>query len=131
MSSQLTNNNNYKTAPASPNPYISRKLNNINQTQVIKKKREDWMRLYHKTLMLWQPLITKINDSTSGKSLNRISSEMFTRELNKEPFLNYGPIYTNCSWSVLQLSNPALMSMLHPHVCLTSYSRPPCVFHVP
>ena len=51
MSSQLSNNNNnYATAPASPNSYISRKLNNIDQAQVMKKKREDWTRLYHKTL---------------------------------------------------------------------------------
>ena len=51
MSSQLSNNNYYyTTAPAFPNPYISRKLNNIDQAQVMKKEREDWMRLYHKTL---------------------------------------------------------------------------------
>jgi len=37
-------------APASPNPYISRKLNNMDQAQVMKREREDWMRLYHKTL---------------------------------------------------------------------------------
>ena len=50
MSSQLSNNNNYATAPASPNSYISRKLNNMDQAQVMKKEREDWSRLYHKTL---------------------------------------------------------------------------------
>ena len=49
ISSQL-NNNNYETASTSSNPYISRKLNNMDQVQVIKKEREDWMRLYHKTL---------------------------------------------------------------------------------
>ena len=48
MSSQ--NNNNYTIAPASPNPYISRKLNNMDQAQVMKREREDWMRIYHKTL---------------------------------------------------------------------------------
>ena len=48
MSSQ--NNNNYTTAPASPNPYISRKLNNMDQAQVIKREREDWTRLYYKIL---------------------------------------------------------------------------------
>jgi len=48
MSSQ--NNNNYTTASTSPNPYISRKLNNMDQAQVMKREREDWMRLYHKTL---------------------------------------------------------------------------------
>ena len=30
MSSQSLNNNNYATAPTFPNPYISRKLNNMN-----------------------------------------------------------------------------------------------------
>jgi len=44
------NNNNYTTASTSPNPYISRKLNNMDQAQVMKREREDWMRLYHKTL---------------------------------------------------------------------------------
>ena len=49
MSSQISNNN-YATAPASPNPYISRKLNNMDQAQVIKKERANWTRLYHKML---------------------------------------------------------------------------------
>jgi len=52
MSSQNFNNhnNNYTTAPTSPNPYISRKLNNIDQAQVMKREQEDWIRTYHKTL---------------------------------------------------------------------------------
>ena len=50
MSSQLSNNNNYTTAPTSANPYILRKLNNMDQVQVMKKEREEWSRLYHKTL---------------------------------------------------------------------------------
>jgi len=37
-------------APTSPNPYISRKLNNMDQAQIMKKEREDWSRLYYKTL---------------------------------------------------------------------------------
>ena len=45
-----TNNNTFVTAPTSPNPYISRKLNNMDQTQVMKREREDWMRVYHKML---------------------------------------------------------------------------------
>jgi len=36
MSLQITNN--YATAPTSPNPYISRKLNNMEEAQVIKKE---------------------------------------------------------------------------------------------
>jgi len=51
MSSQISNNNNnYTMTPVSPNPYISRKLNNIDQAQVLKKEREDWMRAYYKML---------------------------------------------------------------------------------
>ena len=57
MSSQLSNNNNYTMAPASPNPYISRKLNNMDQTQVMKKEREEWSRLYHKTLKRIEAII--------------------------------------------------------------------------
>jgi len=50
MSSQITNNNTFNTAPTSLNPYVSRKLNNMNQAQIMKREREDWSRLYHKTL---------------------------------------------------------------------------------
>ena len=50
MSFQIANNNNFTMAPTSPNPYISRKLNNIDQAQVMKKERENWERTYHKTL---------------------------------------------------------------------------------
>ena len=50
MSFPNNNNNTFVTAPTSPNPYISRKLNNMDQAQVMKKEREDWSRLYHKTL---------------------------------------------------------------------------------
>ena len=50
MSFPTTNNNTFVTAPTSPNPYISRKLNNMDQAQAMKREREDWTRLYHKTL---------------------------------------------------------------------------------
>ena len=46
----FSNNNTFATAPTSPNPYISRKLNNMDQAQVMKREQEDWSRLYHKTL---------------------------------------------------------------------------------
>jgi len=46
----FSNNNTFATAPTSPNPYVSRKLNNMDQAQVMKREREDWTRLYHKTL---------------------------------------------------------------------------------
>ena len=44
--------------------------------------------LLSKLIVLWQPLITKTNDHTSGKSLSGISSGEFTRELDKESLLN-------------------------------------------
>ena len=50
MSFQIANNNMFTIAPTSPNPYISRKLNNMDQAQVMKKERENWERTYHKTL---------------------------------------------------------------------------------
>jgi len=50
MSFPTVNNNTFVMAPTSPNPYISRKLNNMNQAQMMKKEREEWTKLYHKTL---------------------------------------------------------------------------------
>jgi len=44
------NNNTYTTASTFPNPYISRKLNNMDQAQIMKRERENWLKLYHKTL---------------------------------------------------------------------------------
>jgi len=50
MSFPTANNNTFITAPTFPNPYVSRKLNNMDQAQIMKREREDWERLYHKTL---------------------------------------------------------------------------------
>ena len=76
MSSQLSNNNNnYAVAPTSPNPYISRKLNNMDQAQVMKKKREDWMRLYHKTL---KGIEVMINVQRMMKDMKKIAEETNT-----------------------------------------------------
>ena len=55
MSTQITNN--YATAPTSPNPYISRRLNNMDQAQVMKRERKDWERMYHKTLKELEAMI--------------------------------------------------------------------------
>ena len=59
MSFQIANNNTFTTAPTFPNPYISRKLNNMDQAQVMKKEREDWERTYHKTLKGLEVMIDK------------------------------------------------------------------------
>ena len=39
MSFNTANNNTFVMAPTSPNPYISRKLNNMDQAQVMKRER--------------------------------------------------------------------------------------------
>jgi len=48
MSYQATNN--YLTIPTSPNPYITRKLNNMNEARIMKDERNDWTKTYHKML---------------------------------------------------------------------------------
>jgi len=76
MSSQLVNNNNnYTTTPTFPNSYISRKLNNIDQAQVMKKEREDWTRLYHKTL---KGLETIIDVQRMVKDIKKLAEEANT-----------------------------------------------------
>jgi len=40
----------YQTAPMSPNPYITQKLNNMDEAKALKKERRDWMRMHHKML---------------------------------------------------------------------------------
>lgn len=74
MSSQLTNNN-YTTAPESPNPYISRQLNNMNLAQEMKKEREDWTRLYQKML---KELETIINVQKMVKDIKKLMEEVNT-----------------------------------------------------
>ena len=66
------NNNTYTTAPASPNPYVSRKLNNMDQVQVMKKKREDWSRLYYKML---RGIKAMINIQRMMKDMKKMAEE--------------------------------------------------------
>ena len=75
MSSQISNNNNYTTAPAFPNPYVFRKLNNIDQAQILKKEREDWMRVYHKML---KEIKTMINVQRMLKDIKKMAEEANT-----------------------------------------------------
>ena len=75
MSSQISNNNNYAMVPVSPNSYISRKLNNMDQAQVMKKEREDWMRLYHKTL---KGLETIIDVQRTVKDIKKMAEKANT-----------------------------------------------------
>jgi len=62
-------------APAFPNLYISRKLNNMNQAQVIKRKREDWTRLYYKTL---KGLEIMIDVQRMVKNIKKLAKEVNT-----------------------------------------------------
>jgi len=48
MSSQTTNI--YLTAPTSPNPYITRRLNNMDKAKMMIAERNNWTKTYHKTL---------------------------------------------------------------------------------
>jgi len=49
--------NTYATAPTSPNLYISRKLNNVEEARLLKKEQGDWTKLYHKTLQGLEAMI--------------------------------------------------------------------------
>jgi len=61
--------------PTSPNPYISRKLSNMDQAQVMKREREDWTRLYHKTL---KGIETMINVQRMVKDIKKMAKEANT-----------------------------------------------------
>ena len=71
MASQTIANNNFTTTPTSPNPYISRKLN-IDQAQVMKREREDWTRVYHKTL---KGVETMIDMQRMAKDIKKLAEE--------------------------------------------------------
>jgi len=45
------------TASISPNPYITRKLNNMDEAKAFKKEQDDWTRLYHKILKELETII--------------------------------------------------------------------------
>ena len=68
-------------APTSPNPYISRKLNNMDQAQVMKKEREDWSRLYHKML---KGIEVMIDVQRMLKDMKKIAEETSTTVMEME-----------------------------------------------
>ena len=69
------NNNTFITAPTSPTPSVSRKLNNMDQAQVMKREQEDWSRLYHKTL---KGLETMIDIQRMTKDIKKLAEEANT-----------------------------------------------------
>jgi len=74
-SNNANNNNTFATAPTSPNPYISRKINNMDQAQVMKREREDWSRLYHKTL---KGIEAMIDVQRAMKDMKKLAEEAGT-----------------------------------------------------
>ena len=69
MSYQTTN---YITVPISPNSYITKKLNNIEEVKIMKKKRNNWMKNYHKTL---KGLEVMIDMQKQVKDIMKIAAE--------------------------------------------------------
>jgi len=75
MSFPTANNNTFVTAPTSPNLYISRKLNNMDQAHIMKREREDWTRLYHKML---KGIKAMINVQRIIKDMKKMAEETST-----------------------------------------------------
>ena len=69
MSYQTTT---YLTAPTSPNPYITRKLNNMNKAKMMKEERNDWTKMYHKIL---KGLEVMIDVQKQVKDIMKIAAE--------------------------------------------------------
>ena len=73
-------NNTFVTAPTSPNPYVLRKLNNMDQAQVMKREREDWSRLYHKTL---KGIEAMIDVQRAVKDMKKLAEEAGTTVVSR------------------------------------------------
>ena len=74
-------NNNYTTAPTSLNLYIFRKLNNMDQAQVMKREREDWEKTYHKML---KGLEAMIDVQRAIRNMKKIAEETSTIVIEME-----------------------------------------------
>jgi len=72
---------NYLTASISLNLYISRKLNNMKEARMIKKERNDWMKMYHKML---KGLETMIDMQKQVKDMMKIVVETNTMMMEME-----------------------------------------------
>ena len=75
MSFPINNNNIFVMAPTSPNLYISRKLNNMDQALVMKREREDWSRIYHKML---KEIEVMIDVQRAVKDMKKLAEEAGT-----------------------------------------------------
>ena len=68
-------------APTFSNPYISKKLNNMDWAQVMKREREDWSRLYHKML---KGLEMMIDVQRMVKDIKKLAEEANTMIMEVE-----------------------------------------------
>jgi len=82
MSSQTTNN--YLTTFTFPNPYITRRLNNMDKAKMMKAERNNWTKIYHKTL---KGLEAMIDMQKQIKDMLKIVAETNTVK-NEESGLN-------------------------------------------
>jgi len=73
MSSQI--NNTFIITPTSPNSYISRQLNNMDEARVFKKKQDYWTQLYYKIL---KELETMIDMQKQVREMIKIAEEANT-----------------------------------------------------
>jgi len=87
-------------APTSPNPYISRKLNNMDQAQVMKRKREDWERMYHKTL---KGLEAMIDVQRVMKDMKKLAEEASTTVAEMEGTILMASI-NNCITNTMNIT---------------------------
>ena len=92
----MNNNTYYTMAPTFPNPYISRKLNNMEEARMMKEERNDWTKMYHKILKGLEAMIdvqkqvrdivTNFIQLVSPQQVNRFSQ---TKLLWKAPNKGY------------------------------------------
>ena len=73
ISSQTSNN--FMTALISPNSYIFKQLNNMDEAKVFKKKHNNWTNLYHKTI---KEMETMINIQKQVRNMIMIAKEANT-----------------------------------------------------
>jgi len=90
-------------APTSPNPYVSRKLNNMDQAQVIKREREDWERMYHKTL---KGLEAMIDIQRVMKDMKKLAKEADTTVVEMKGTILMASI-NNCTTNTTNITQMA------------------------
>ena len=81
MSYQTTN---YLTVPTSPNPYVTKKLNNMDEAKMMKEERNDWTKIYHKTL---KGLEAMIDVQRQVKDIMKIAAETNTMIMEIEDII--------------------------------------------